>query len=112
VIFLDTSFLYPLFNVEDDDHARVRDVFERLRGRRLDELARFTYDGQARRAQKIVGGAPDDPAPRALTYSAGRLNTRPVIEPPDTYCEMGIVRMARQWSRARMKSGRACSASR
>jgi predicted nucleic acid-binding protein len=38
VIFLDTSFLYPLFNVEDDDHARVRDVFESRRGRRLNEL--------------------------------------------------------------------------
>jgi len=38
VIFLDTSFLYPLFNVEDDDHARVREVFESLRGRRLNEL--------------------------------------------------------------------------
>jgi predicted nucleic acid-binding protein len=37
-MLLDTSFLYPLFNVEDDDHARVRDVFEGLRGRRLDEL--------------------------------------------------------------------------
>lgn len=38
MIFLDTSFLYPLFNVEDDDHTRVREVFESLRGRRLDEL--------------------------------------------------------------------------
>ena len=33
MIFLDTSFLYPLFNVEDDDHARVREVFESLRPR-------------------------------------------------------------------------------
>jgi predicted nucleic acid-binding protein len=38
VIFLDTSFLYPLFNADDDDHARVREVFESLRGRRLNEL--------------------------------------------------------------------------
>lgn len=38
MIFLDTSFLYPLFNVEDDDHARVREVFEGFRGRRLNEL--------------------------------------------------------------------------
>ena len=38
MIFLDTSFLYPLFNVEDDDHARVREVFESFRGRRLNEL--------------------------------------------------------------------------
>ena len=38
MIFLDTSFLYPLFNVEDDDHARVRQVFESLRGGRLNEL--------------------------------------------------------------------------
>jgi predicted nucleic acid-binding protein len=38
VIYVDTSFLYPLFNVEDDDHARVREVFESYRGRRLAEL--------------------------------------------------------------------------
>lgn len=38
MIFLDTSFLYPLFNIEDDDHARVREVFEGFRGRRLSEL--------------------------------------------------------------------------
>jgi predicted nucleic acid-binding protein len=38
VIFLDTSFLYPLFNVEDDDHGRVREVFEARRGQPLTEL--------------------------------------------------------------------------
>ena len=38
MIFVDTSFLYPLFNVDDDDHARVREVFETLRGRPLDEV--------------------------------------------------------------------------
>ena len=38
MIFLDTSFLYPLFNVQDDDHLRVREVFEGFRGRRLNEL--------------------------------------------------------------------------
>ena len=38
MIFLDTSFLYPLFNVEDDDHTRVRAVFEAHRSRRLSEL--------------------------------------------------------------------------
>lgn len=38
MIFLDTSFLYPLFNPEDDDHGRVREVFEGQRGRRLNEL--------------------------------------------------------------------------
>lgn len=35
MIFLDTSFLYPLFNVEDEDHARVHEVFEAYRGQRL-----------------------------------------------------------------------------
>ncbi len=35
MIFLDTSFLYPLFNVEDEDHDRVREVFEAHRGERL-----------------------------------------------------------------------------
>ena len=38
MIFLDTSFLYPLFNVEDEDHSRVREVFETFRGRQLNEL--------------------------------------------------------------------------
>ncbi len=38
MIFLDTSFLYPLFSVEDTDHRRVRDVFESYRGRRLRDL--------------------------------------------------------------------------
>jgi len=38
VIFLDTSFLYPLFNVEDEDHARVREVFEAYRGQRLTDF--------------------------------------------------------------------------
>lgn len=40
MIFLDTSFLYALFNVEDDDHARVREVFEGLRGRCEEVAAR------------------------------------------------------------------------
>ena len=38
MIFLDTSFLYPLFNVEDEDHRRVLEVFETLRGARLGDL--------------------------------------------------------------------------
>jgi len=38
VIFLDTSFLYPLFNAEDLDHSRVKKVFEEYRGQRLNEL--------------------------------------------------------------------------
>jgi predicted nucleic acid-binding protein len=38
VIFLDTSVLYPLFSEQDVDHARVREVFESYRGRRLKDL--------------------------------------------------------------------------
>jgi uncharacterized protein len=38
VIFLDTSFLYPLLSEEDVDHLRVREVFESYRGRRLKDL--------------------------------------------------------------------------
>jgi uncharacterized protein len=38
VIFLDTSFLYPLLSEEDIDHSRVREVFESYRGFRLKEL--------------------------------------------------------------------------
>jgi predicted nucleic acid-binding protein len=39
VIFLDTSFLHPLFNTRDKDHLRVREVevFEGYRGRRLSD---------------------------------------------------------------------------
>jgi uncharacterized protein len=38
VIFLDTSFLYPLLSEEDVDHRRVREVFESYRGQRLKDL--------------------------------------------------------------------------
>ena len=38
MIFLDTSFLYPLLSEEDVDHPRVREVFESYRGRRLKDL--------------------------------------------------------------------------
>jgi uncharacterized protein len=33
VIFVDTSFLYPLFSAQDRDHERVRAVLEEYRGR-------------------------------------------------------------------------------
>jgi len=35
VIFLDTGFLYALIDADDESHARVREVFERERGKRL-----------------------------------------------------------------------------
>jgi predicted nucleic acid-binding protein len=38
VIFVDTSFLFPLFVTNDDDHRRVREVFEGIRGRPLRDL--------------------------------------------------------------------------
>jgi uncharacterized protein len=38
VIFVDTSFLFPLFVTNDDDHRRVREVFEAVRGRPLRDL--------------------------------------------------------------------------
>lgn len=38
MIFIDTSFLYPLFNTEDEHHERVRAVFESYRGRVLRDL--------------------------------------------------------------------------
>jgi len=38
VIFLDTSFLYPLFCADDPDHERVRGVLEGYRGRSPREL--------------------------------------------------------------------------
>jgi predicted nucleic acid-binding protein len=33
VIFVDTSFLFPLLSAHDRDHPRVRDVFESLGNR-------------------------------------------------------------------------------
>jgi hypothetical protein len=35
VIFVDTSFLFPLFARHDPDHQRVRDVMEDFRGKRM-----------------------------------------------------------------------------
>jgi uncharacterized protein len=35
VIFLDTSFLFPLFARHDPDHQRVREVMEGFRGKRM-----------------------------------------------------------------------------
>jgi len=35
LIFLDTGFLYALIDADDANHARVRQVLERERGRRL-----------------------------------------------------------------------------
>lgn len=38
MIFVDTSFLFPLFHTGDIDHERVREVLESYRGRRLRDL--------------------------------------------------------------------------
>lgn len=38
MIFVDTSFFYPLFSENDVDHKRVREVLEAYRGRRLADL--------------------------------------------------------------------------
>jgi len=38
VIFVDTSFFFPLLSAHDRDHERVREVFETLRERRLPSL--------------------------------------------------------------------------
>ncbi len=44
MIFVDTSFLFPLFHTGDIDHERVREVLESYRGRRLrDLLVTTTY---------------------------------------------------------------------
>jgi predicted nucleic acid-binding protein len=42
VIFLDTSFLFPLFARHDPDHQRVREVVESLRDKTLSELVLTT----------------------------------------------------------------------
>ena len=42
MIFLDTSFLFPLFARHDPDHERVRQVFEAYRGRRMADQALTT----------------------------------------------------------------------
>jgi len=38
VIFVDTSFFFPLLSANDRDHERVHNVFEELQGRRLSDL--------------------------------------------------------------------------
>jgi uncharacterized protein len=38
VIFVDTSFFFPLLSANDRDHPRVRDVFEGLGDQRLPDL--------------------------------------------------------------------------
>ena len=38
MIFVDTSFLYPLFSANDPDHARVAEVLESYRGRSTRDL--------------------------------------------------------------------------
>ncbi len=38
MIFVDTSFLFPLFCANDPDHDRVREVLETYRGRRTRDL--------------------------------------------------------------------------
>lgn len=38
MIFVDTSFLFPLFSANDPDHARVRQAFEAFRGSNLREV--------------------------------------------------------------------------
>jgi len=42
VIFLDTSFLFPLFARHDPDHQRVREVIEGFRGMRMADLVLTT----------------------------------------------------------------------
>jgi len=38
VIYVDTSFFFPLLSAHDPDHARVREVFATLRGQRLNAV--------------------------------------------------------------------------
>jgi predicted nucleic acid-binding protein len=38
LIFLDTGFLFALFDQDDANHVRVREVVERERGKRLSDL--------------------------------------------------------------------------
>ena len=40
MIFVDTSFFFPLLSAHDRDHARVREVFEGLGTRRLPDVLR------------------------------------------------------------------------
>lgn len=42
MIFLDTSFLFPLFYAPDPDHARVRAIVDSYRGRPLKDLVLTT----------------------------------------------------------------------
>jgi predicted nucleic acid-binding protein len=64
VIFVDTSFFFPLLSAHDRDHLRVREVFEGLDGRRLPDLLLTTNTSSLRPSRS--------PASVAATTSRSR----------------------------------------
>lgn len=58
MIFVDTSFFFPLLSAHDRDHARVREVFENLGNRRLPDVLLTTNHvvGETITLARVRGG--------------------------------------------------------
>ncbi len=58
MIFVDTSFFFPLLSAYDRDHARVREVFEGLGNRRLPDVLLTTNHvvGETITLTRVRGG--------------------------------------------------------
>jgi uncharacterized protein len=58
VIFVDTSFFFPLLSAHDRDHPRVREVFESLSNRRLPDVLLTTNHvvGETITLARVRGG--------------------------------------------------------
>ncbi len=73
MIFLDTSFLYALFTEEDVHHARVREVLEKYRGRKVSDMVLTTNHVVAETITLIRKKSHPDPAVRhAQAVVAGK----------------------------------------
>ena len=57
MIFLDTSFLFPLFARHDPDHQRVRQVMEGFRGKRMADQVLTTNQVVAETMRVLASGS-------------------------------------------------------
>ena len=73
MIFLDTSFLYALVDTDDDNHARVREVFEPEDGKRLSDFVLTTNHVLSETLTMLrVGGKRDDRSRHARAVRIGQ----------------------------------------
>jgi predicted nucleic acid-binding protein len=74
VIFLDTSFLFPLFARHDPDHQRVRQVMESYRGKRMADEVLTTSNVVAETITLVrYKGSRDSEAAHALATEIGNV---------------------------------------